>query len=95
MHEDNDCLFFLANDRHILDYSGSILHICLLSPYILPKTSVFGHCRRQSRHSVYAVQLLFCSLLKTELENKFCINFSLIFVVFESKCLGFITFLAM
>lgn len=69
---------FFVNDMENFDYSGSMLHICLLPPYILPKASVFVHCQRQSRHLVYAVQLIFCSFLnraKNQIPHTFLFDF--------------------
>lgn len=72
-----------VNDGHVFGYCSSTIHSCLLFTCTFPQWPIFGHHQRQSRHLVYAVQLLFCSILKTELANKFCINFSLICCLWE------------
>lgn len=72
-----------VNDGHMFGYCGSTIHLCLLFTCTFPQAPVFGHHQRQSRRLVYAAQLLFCSSLKTELKNKFCINFSLICCLWE------------
>lgn len=38
---------FFVNDKDILDYSGSMLHICLLAPYILPRQQFLSIAREK------------------------------------------------